>query len=169
MPPRCGKAWALRRSPVGCRHMRRAAPDLGSFRRGKITAVQQPFLAAGPGFRQAPPCRRLAGHLSHYRLRSVAVAKRSEGDRPAWDLHRRDTMLPVGPHLVLQMIDRAGREREREAREFLALLAAKAHRRRGAERDADNMLEHRPVAMPPDTGTRAVGEDRKSTRLHSSQ
>src|SRR3546814_13296909 len=59
------------------------------------------------------------------------------------------------------MIDRAGREREREAREFLALLAAKAHRRRGAERDADNMLEHRPVAMPPDPGTRAVGDEQR--------
>src|SRR3546814_21011654 len=90
MPPRFGKAWALRRSPVGCRHMRMAAPDLGSFRRGKITAAQQPFLAAGPGFRQAPPCRRLAGPLSHYTLRSVAVATRSEGDRTAWAPPRRE-------------------------------------------------------------------------------
>src|SRR3546814_16903842 len=111
MPPRFGKAWARRRSPVGCRHMRMAAPDLGSFRRGKITAAQQPFLAAGPGFRPAPPCQPLAGPLSHFRPRYVAVAKRSEGDLQAWDPPRRHPLIPPRPHLLPPIINSTGSDR----------------------------------------------------------
>ena len=58
--------------------------------------------------------------------------------------------------LARQMINRPRRQEPRHSIETAGLASPKPHRRRGSERYAEDMLEHRPVSVPANSGTRVV-------------
>ena len=60
--------------------------------------------------------------------------------------------------LAGQMIDRSRRQQHRRPVETTRPASPETHRRRGAQRDAEDMLEHRPVAVPPDPGARVIAD-----------
>jgi hypothetical protein len=58
------------------------------------------------------------------------------------------------------MIDRPRRQERRCSIETAGLASPETHRRRGAERDAKDMLEHRPVSVPANSGTWVVADQK---------
>src|SRR5215472_2211109 len=89
----------------------------------------------------------------------------AEGDRPSRHLHGSNAVLPFMPRLPRQMIDRPRRQEHRRPIETAALASPKPHRRRSSERDAEDMLEHRPVSVPADSGTRVVADQQSLDKL----
>ena len=74
-------------------------------------------------------------------------------------------MFPAVPGLAAQMIDRPGRERRSGAVELGIAAAAEPQRRGHAERDAHDMFERRPVAVPADASAGiVVGQQRLDER-----
>src|SRR3546814_10341316 len=73
-------------------------------------------------------------------------------------------MFPFVPDFAREMIEGAGRERERGTLEPGAGPAAQAQRHRCAERQADHMVEDRTVAVPADPGARRVGDEQRLDR-----
>ena len=70
-------------------------------------------------------------------------------------------MLPFVPRFAGQMIDRPRPQDGRRPIEAAMAAAAETHRRRGAERDAENMLEDRTVPVPANSGTRIVADQQR--------
>ena len=60
--------------------------------------------------------------------------------------------------LAGQVIDRSRRQQHRRPIETTRPASPETHRRRGAQRDAEDMLEHRPVAVPADPGPRVIAD-----------
>src|SRR6202035_2799040 len=101
-------------------------------------------------------------------LQTALFGKAAEGDRPARHLHRGDAVLPFMSRLAGQVVNRPRRQEPRRPIETAGLASRKRYRRRGAERYAEDMLEHRPVSVPSDPGTRVVADQQrldKFTRL----
>jgi hypothetical protein len=69
-----------------------------------------------------------------------------------------DAVFPIVPDLSRQMVEAARLERDVDAAPALALLAAEAHRRRRAEREADDLIVDRAIAVPADPGTGTVAQ-----------
>src|SRR6516162_5169557 len=97
------------------------------------------------------PAYRSDGPRAEPLLRQAA-----EGDRPARHFHGGDAVLPFMARLAGQMIDRPRREKRRDPIVTAAPASPEPHRRRGSERDAENMLEYRPVSVPPNSSARVV-------------
>src|SRR3546814_8262151 len=74
-------------------------------------------------------------------------------------------MFPFVPDFAREMIEGAGRERERGTLEPGAGPAAQAQRHRCAERQADHMVEDRTVAVPADPGARRVSDEQRLDEL----
>src|SRR6266496_3558436 len=63
------------------------------------------------------------------------------------------------------MVDRPRRQRCGGTVEAARLAAPKSHRRGRAERNTNDMLEHRPVAVPSDAGPRIVADEQSLDEL----
>ena len=59
------------------------------------------------------------------------------------------------------MVNAHGRERHVDAAEAIAAPLTKSHRRRLAKRNTHHMLEHRPIAMPPNPRSRIVAYQKR--------
>ena len=83
------------------------------------------------------------------------VAQRAERDRVAELARGRDVVLPAPADIALQCVRRTGRELDRDRRIAIGFrgVGAKAHARRARERDTDDQLEMRRIAVPPDRRT----------------
>src|SRR3546814_6914270 len=88
-------------------------------------------------------------------MRGVS-AQASESDRPPRLVHRGDAMFPVVTDLAVHMIDRPRGELGARALEARALASAEAHGGGCTQRNADDMLENRPVLVPADAGSDAI-------------
>ena len=69
-----------------------------------------------------------------------------------------DAVLPSMPRLAGEMIDRPRRQLCRRPIETAGPATPEPQRRRRSERDAEDMLEHRPVSVPANPGTRVVAD-----------
>src|SRR3546814_10919353 len=88
-------------------------------------------------------------------MRGVS-AQASESDRPPRLVHRGYGMFPVVTDLAVHMIDRPRGELGARALEARALASAEAHGGGCTQRNADDMLENRPVLVPADAGSDAI-------------
>lgn len=70
-------------------------------------------------------------------------------------------MFPVVTHLSVHMIDGTRRKSRARAIKPRAVPAPKAHGGMGAERNADDMLEYRPVLVPPDPGACTIFDEKR--------
>src|SRR5437588_777200 len=99
-----------------------------------------------------PPERRPAADKTSNGIAAKMVGQAVDGDRPARHLHLSDAVLPFVPRFAAQMIDRPRRQWRRRAVEAAGSAPPEPHRRRCPQRNADDMLEHRTVAVPSDPG-----------------
>src|SRR5438876_131474 len=86
------------------------------------------------------------------RLARIAGHEIAERHGIAQAIDRRDAVLPFPSRRAAQQIGRAGGNFARGALPPLALLAAKPQGAGRQERDRDDVLEHRLVAVPADAG-----------------
>src|SRR5271156_5314440 len=87
---------------------------------------------------------------------TALLRQAAEGDGPARRFDRGDAVLPFVSSLPGQAIDRSRPQPQLRPAEAPRPPPPKTHRRRRAQRDAEDMLERRPVPVPPDPGPRIV-------------
>src|SRR5262249_4151243 len=85
----------------------------------------------------------------------------AERHRIAQAIERRDAVLPFAAHGAPQQIRRARLQFDRGALPSAGALSPQPKAAPRAERDADDILEHRAVAMPADPGARRVFGDER--------
>src|SRR5438874_12975361 len=80
----------------------------------------------------------------------LGLLERAESDRVTQVLYSRDAVLPGAARFAVEDVGRPGRRRELRRFEGLAFAATEAEAAGRGERDADDAVEHRRVAMPAD-------------------
>ena len=78
-------------------------------------------------------------------------------------------MLPFAPGFAGQEIGGAGRKRHRNAPKAGRCPLAETQDRRGAERNAYDLVELRPVAVPTDASARIVTSDKRMRKIAGRQ
>src|SRR5690242_14386115 len=87
-------------------------------------------------------------HKCAVALRRPAGCEIAEGHRVAQAIHGWDAVVPEASRLTTQHIGRSGADLLGSARPAVGVLATKAQGAGRQEREGDDVLEHRPVAVP---------------------
>ena len=91
-------------------------------------------------------------------------AKAAERHRPTYLLHLGDAVFPAVARFADHIVGAARRERSRRALEPYTDASPEAHCRRRAQRNTDDVLEGRPILVPPDAGARIIADEQSWTR-----
>ena len=112
-------------------------------------------------------CRRLP-ESSRQAIEKLGRADRgrtdqgTESDRPAGAVQLGNTMLPLMPNLIGQQIETAPRRFMSKTFELpVSDFASEPQRSIPAQRNAGDMLEHRPILMPADDRAWIVTDDKR--------
>jgi hypothetical protein len=97
-------------------------------------------------------------HEDALSARCKSVPGSAKGDRPACHVHLRNAVLPFVSSFAREMVDGSRRQQCRRPIKAARPASAEPHRRRRAERNADDMLEDGPITMPADPGARIVAD-----------
>ena len=82
----------------------------------------------------------------------------AKGDRPTDHLHLRYAVLPFMASLAGEVVDRPRRQKGRRPIRATRIPSPKPERRRRAKRNANDVLEDGPIAMPAYPSARIVAD-----------